>query len=371
VSARAGIGEELEQLRDALRVMTFERDELTRQVSAHDSVAVKARERANQSEKAHGEARASLRELETWSEELERRLAEMTTELAATKQAFEEAEGERRRLDGALAESEAGTELAEGRNASLGAQVAQLSAQLSEREGELSEAARAADESTARADANRMQGEIDAAQAELERLGAELDVAMGRASDAERGAQEHGDRANELQARVSSLEEARAQDERAAQERSSERAHETAELDALRFADAQAQATVATLRAELEEAKRHAARSDDLEREVEASRVEADRLHAAVLRLESESRTAGQAQSDSLRNGTDRELAAISSALDGAREEMNALRQELEAAQASERKANLELVMLTAETQARLQAQGELRQAARESGLAP
>jgi hypothetical protein len=64
-------------------------------------------------------------------------------------------------------------------------------------------------------------------------------------------------------------------------------------------------------------------------------------------------------------------LAAISSALDGAREEMNALRQELEAAQASERKANLELVMLTAETQARLQAQGELRQAARESGLAP
>jgi chromosome segregation ATPase len=321
-SERARIGERLEHVSDALRVMTFERDELTRQVSAHDSVAVKARERAHEAEKAQAAASAALVELEAWSEELGRRLTELTSELAATKQAFEEAESERRRLDGALAESDARTELAEGRSASLSAQLAELTAQLSEREAELADAARAADESTA-----------------------------------------------ELQARVSSLEEAAAQAENERAEQDRRQAADAAELEALRVAQPQAQATLATLRSELEEARLHADRSGDLEREVEASRGDADRLQAAVVRLESEIRSTGHGQPDSLRNGSDRELAAVSSALEGARQEMNALRQELEAAQASERRANLELVMLTAETQARLQAQTELKQAARESGL--
>jgi chromosome segregation ATPase len=343
--------------------------EILARTAASDAELAQLRERANQFEQAHGEASAALRELETWREELERRLADLTTELAATKQAFEEAEGERRRLDGALAESEARTELAEGGNADLSEHIAQLSAQLSEREAELAEAVQAADDSSARADADRLQGEIDAAQAELERLGAELDAAVERASEAKRTAQEHGAQATELQALVISLEQAvaRAQEERSAQDRSA--ADAAGELDAIRAAQAQAQATVATLLGDLKEAKVHAARSSDLEREVEASRAEADRLQAAVVRLESESRPAGQAQSGSLQNGADGELAAVRSALDGVREEMSALRLELEAARAAERKANLGLVMLTAETQARLQAQTELRQAALESGL--
>jgi chromosome segregation ATPase len=228
------------------------------------------------------------------------------------------------------------TELAEGRNATLSAHQTQLTTQLSERESELADAVRAADESTARAEADVMQDQRDATRAELERLSADLDAATARAADAERSAQEHGERASELEARVSSLEEA-----------------------AVR-----ARATLDALRGELEDARRHAARSDDLEREVEASRGEADRLQAAVVSLESEIRSAGQDQLDSLHNGSDSELAAVSSALDGAREEMNALRRELEVALASERRANLELVMLTAETQARLQAQTELKQAA-------
>jgi DNA repair exonuclease SbcCD ATPase subunit len=233
------------------------------------------------------------------------------------------------------------TELAEGRNATLSAHQTQLTTQLSERESELADAVRAADESTARTEANVIQDERDAARAELEQLGADLDAATARASDAERSAQEHAERASELEARVSSLEDA-----------------------AVR-----ARATLDALRGELEDARRHAARSEDLEREVAASRGEADRLQAAVVALESEIRSTGQGQLGTLPNGSDQDLAAVSSALEGAREEMNALRRELELALASERRANLELVMLTAESQARLQAQTELKQAARESGL--
>jgi hypothetical protein len=261
------------------------------------------------------------------------------------------------------------TELAEGRNATLSAHQTELTTQLSERESELADAVRAADESTARTEADVIQDEHDAARAELERLGADLDAATARASDAQRSTQEHAERTTELQARVSSLEEAagRATDGRAEQDR--RQAADAAELNALRAAQEKARATLAGLRGELEDARRQAARSDDLEREGEASRGEADRLQAAVVNLESVIRSAGQGPLDSLRNGSDGELAAVSSALDGAREEMNALRRELEVALASERKAILELVMLTAEAHARLQAQTELKQAARDSGL--
>ena len=95
------------------------------------------------------------------------------------------------------------TELAEGRNATLSTHLTQLTTQLSEREYELADAVRAADESTARAEANVIQDERDAGRAELERLGADLEAATARATDAQRSAQEHGERASELEARVS------------------------------------------------------------------------------------------------------------------------------------------------------------------------
>jgi chromosome segregation ATPase len=313
-SQRRALGKlqsELERATDALRVLGLERDELSQQVSAADSAAAKAIERATLAEKTDAESRAALEELETWRAELERRLAELTTESAATKQGSEEAEVERQRLD----------------------------------------------------------GERIHLEAELERLSTELDAATGRSSDAQRSAQEQSERTAEVQGRVSALEDAVAQaaEERAAQDKL--HAANVAELDGLRAAQAQSHATLATLRGELQEARLHAARSDDLEREVEASRGEAERLQTAVLNLESEIRSSGHARSDPLPNGSERELVAVSSALDGAREEMNALRRELVAALASGRKANLELVMLTAETQARLQAQTELQQAAQEAGL--
>ena len=86
-SAHARVERELDQARDQLRMMTFERDELNRQASAFDAVAVKARERAAQAETANEKSTSALREIEIWRGELERRLAEATNQLAETKAA--------------------------------------------------------------------------------------------------------------------------------------------------------------------------------------------------------------------------------------------------------------------------------------------
>jgi DNA repair exonuclease SbcCD ATPase subunit len=75
--------QDLDKSRDQLRLMISERDELSRQAAAFDAVAVKARERAAQAEAANERATATLRELQVWRGELERRLADTTSELAA------------------------------------------------------------------------------------------------------------------------------------------------------------------------------------------------------------------------------------------------------------------------------------------------
>jgi hypothetical protein len=109
----------VDHARDELRVMTFERDELTRQVAAYDGVAVKARERAKQADESSASASAALRELQAWQADAERRLADATAELSALRSARDEAEVEVRELRGLLAEAEARSELAEGRSEQL------------------------------------------------------------------------------------------------------------------------------------------------------------------------------------------------------------------------------------------------------------
>jgi predicted nucleic acid-binding Zn-ribbon protein len=104
-SVRSRTEAQLEHARDALRVMTYDRDELSRQVRAHDAVAVKARERASQAEDAHADVAAALRELETWPTELERRLTDRTTELEAMREARRTTQQEVERLRDALAQA--------------------------------------------------------------------------------------------------------------------------------------------------------------------------------------------------------------------------------------------------------------------------
>jgi hypothetical protein len=103
-ASQSSLKQELEQARDQLRVMTFERDELSRQAAAFDAVAVKARDRAGQAETANEKTTATLRELQTWRGELERRLAETTSELGAARAAREDAERELQRLRASLAD---------------------------------------------------------------------------------------------------------------------------------------------------------------------------------------------------------------------------------------------------------------------------
>jgi len=109
-AAQARSEQELVRTRDELKVMTSERDELTRQVDAHDAVAVKARERAKLAEEAHADVAAALRELETWPAELERRLAETITDLGAANEARQEAQQEVKDLAGALVDARAKVE---------------------------------------------------------------------------------------------------------------------------------------------------------------------------------------------------------------------------------------------------------------------
>jgi hypothetical protein len=113
----------LAHARDELRIMTVERDELTRQVAAYDGVAMKARERAKHADEASAASAAALNELQSWRTDLERRLAETTAELASSRSARHTAETEVRSLRGLLAEAEAKVELAEGRSGSLDAEL--------------------------------------------------------------------------------------------------------------------------------------------------------------------------------------------------------------------------------------------------------
>jgi hypothetical protein len=87
--------------------MTFERDELSRQANAFDSVAVKARERASHAELSNEQLNATLQELQTWRGELERRLTRTTSELGVAKTAREADERELKRLRAALDEASA------------------------------------------------------------------------------------------------------------------------------------------------------------------------------------------------------------------------------------------------------------------------
>ena len=103
---RVSLERELDHARDQLRIMTFERDELSRQATAFDGIAVKARERALAAEAENQRSAATLQELEVWRGELERRLAETTSELGSARAAREADERELSRLRGALAESE-------------------------------------------------------------------------------------------------------------------------------------------------------------------------------------------------------------------------------------------------------------------------
>jgi chromosome segregation ATPase len=113
----------LAHARDELRIMTVERDELTRQVAAYDGVAMKARERAKHADEASAASASALNELQSWRTDLERRLAETTAELASSRSARQAAETEVRSLRGMLAETEAKVELAEGRTGSLDAEL--------------------------------------------------------------------------------------------------------------------------------------------------------------------------------------------------------------------------------------------------------
>ena len=98
-SRRQRLEREMDQARDQLRIMTVERDELERQARAFDEVAIKTRERAAAAEAANERTTAALDELQVWRAELERRLAETTTELGAlrARRAADERELERLR----------------------------------------------------------------------------------------------------------------------------------------------------------------------------------------------------------------------------------------------------------------------------------
>jgi chromosome segregation ATPase len=122
-AARARLEHEVAHAHDGLKVMTAERDELTRQVDAHDAVAIKARERAKHAEDARNDVAAALRELETWPAELERRLTEMTGELGVVTEARQEAEQEVKDLAAALIDARAKVEGLRG-----GLEAAQASA---------------------------------------------------------------------------------------------------------------------------------------------------------------------------------------------------------------------------------------------------
>jgi hypothetical protein len=105
-SRRQSLEREMDQARDQVRIMTFERDEQARQAAAFDEVAVKARERATAAEAANERTTSTLDELQVWRAELERRLAETTTELGALRARRDADERELDRLRSAMGEGE-------------------------------------------------------------------------------------------------------------------------------------------------------------------------------------------------------------------------------------------------------------------------
>jgi hypothetical protein len=110
-NAQAQSDSDLLELRDQVYKMGLERDELRRQAAAFDEVAVKARERATAAEAEQRAASARLAELEIWSGELERRLAEATTSLAKARATAELDDSELQSLRGELADAQAQLEL--------------------------------------------------------------------------------------------------------------------------------------------------------------------------------------------------------------------------------------------------------------------
>ncbi|MGH2857610.1 MAG: hypothetical protein ACRDMJ_09005, partial [Solirubrobacteraceae bacterium] len=109
-SLRDARGRRERELRDALdsvRKMTFERDELSRQVEAFDQVATKARERASQAEAENERSASTLDDLQNWRGELERRMAATTSELGAARIRLREDERELNDMRAELTEAEA------------------------------------------------------------------------------------------------------------------------------------------------------------------------------------------------------------------------------------------------------------------------
>jgi chromosome segregation ATPase len=98
MEARTRAEHELAELQDQVHKMGMERDELGRQAQAYDGVAVKARERAAEAEGELQRTKGRLDELEVWSAELERRLAEATTELSEVRSAAQADQAELRHL---------------------------------------------------------------------------------------------------------------------------------------------------------------------------------------------------------------------------------------------------------------------------------
>jgi chromosome segregation ATPase len=169
----------LEQAQDALRTMTMERDELSRQAAAFDAVAIKARGRAAQAEALSADSTSTLAELETWREELERRLAATTTELDVVTKVRSEAESEQRRLRGELAEAEATLELEQARTAVLEQELETLRNEYRDAEARHD------------AETERITAELEQVRAERDGATQAADAAADiriRAADAERNA---------------------------------------------------------------------------------------------------------------------------------------------------------------------------------------
>jgi predicted nucleic acid-binding Zn-ribbon protein len=98
MAARVRAERELAEMQDQVHKMGMERDELSRQAQAFDGVAIKARERLAEAESEHQKARGRLNELEVWTGELERRLADATTQLSESHAAAQADGAELRRL---------------------------------------------------------------------------------------------------------------------------------------------------------------------------------------------------------------------------------------------------------------------------------
>lgn len=189
-SGRASLEQELDQSRDQLRIMTLERDELSRQAAAFDGVAVKARERAGKAEAANEQLRDTISELEVWRGELERRLAAISSELGVAKAAREADARERKRLHEALADADSRSER-EGQSAevsqTLAAQAAEIEllvAELAALRAEHSKPEGSPPEQLSEQAAARI-ARLEAERAELahraERLSAALQEALGPA----------------------------------------------------------------------------------------------------------------------------------------------------------------------------------------------